>query len=349
MQTGQLIRVGMMNLAPDDARTPIKPIIAIWEEIESFFSDYKIAARAHDISKLAEYVVDLDASQVINDLRMIDEYNGTTADHEYLLEKICAVDERKCGLTLNFRLTPVNQAATDCSHTPRRLVDLLLQQIFVVANLCLPASCKLYKVSYPDEEYSSPSSMYCFYFESCAHFARKDGWPQYKAISFASAWNWLLACGVHDLDIAKTPVQRAIFSLFELARFDAFNLAEVLFISQALEALLVKDGEPIQRTLARRIKAIVGAPVTHQNWVKEFYDLRSKIAHGSYPIVREKTAHEESEEVSKYHEDYFVPLVWAVAALLAILQDMILHGTSEYGFEQHETISRVSHLEGKNV
>lgn len=346
MQNKQRIQVGMMNLAPDDARTPIKPIIAIWEQIECFFSSHKIAARAYDLSKSAEYLVDLDASHVIKDLRFFDKYSGTTGDTDYLLKKIALEDKQGCGLTLDFYLTPTNQIARDCPHTAHRLVDMLLQQIFVAANLCLPGSCKLYKITYLNKESSLPPSLDCFYFEDCARFAKQDGWPQYKTLEFASVWNWLIARGVHDLDIAKTPVQRAIFSLFELARYDEFNLAEVLFISQALEGLLVKKGDPaIQRTLTRRIKALVGEPAQHQNWVKEFYNLRSNIVHGDYPIMRSKAAHEESLEVSQYHEDYFVSLVRAVAALLVILQGMIYTGASEYRFEQHENVLRVNGIE----
>ena len=239
MKNERLIRVGLMNLIPDDARTPIKPIIELWEQIESFFSSYRTEARAYDLLKLAEYQVDLDASQVINDLRFTDEFNNTTSDQDYLLNKIKLEDEQKCGLTLNFRLTPLNQAARDCPHTQQRLLEMLLQQIFVAANLCIPGASKLYKITYPDKASALPPSLHCFYFEDCARFAREDGWPEYKTLPFEDAWNWLIACGVHDLDIAKTSVQRAIFSLLELARYEEFNLAEVFYISQALEGLLI--------------------------------------------------------------------------------------------------------------
>jgi hypothetical protein len=342
MNEARLIRVGLMNLIPDDARTPIKPIIVLWEQIESFFTGYKISARAYDASKSAEYQVDLDASQVINDLRIADEFDNTASDREYLLKKIALQDDQKCGLTLDFKLTAINQAARDCPHTPLRLIEMLLQQIYISANLCLPGSSKLYKITYPDLDTKSPPSLHSIYFEDCIRFAIEGGWPQYKILPFESAWGWLIACGVHDLDIARTPVQRAIFSLLELARYEAFNLAEVLFISQALEGLLVKEGEPSQRTLSRRIKAIVGVPANHQNWVKEFYELRSNIVHGSYPIVREKAAHEENREITQYNEDYYLPMVRAVAALIAILQDMICEGAGEYRFEQHETVSRIN-------
>ena len=347
MPTEYLIQVGTVNVAPDDARTPIEPIIAIWEQIDYFFSNYKVGARAHDISKVAEYFVDLDASQVIENLRLIHEFNTTSDDRTALLERI--YPDLKCGITLTFRLRPANQPAIDCRHTPQRLVDLLLQEIFIVANLCLPASCKFYKVTYLDNDSLPPPSMYCFYFEDCARFGRDDGWPKYRKIPFANAWNWLMACGIHDLDIAVTPVQRAVFSLFEMARYENFNIAEVLLVSQALDGLLVEKGEPIQRTLSRRIASIVGAPSKQQNWVKDFYDLRSNIAHGTYPIVREHSAHEESPEVAQYHEQYFVPLVRGVAALLAILQDMISTGSSEYRFEQHEDTFRVPFTRQQDV
>ena len=346
MAPEHLIRIGPMNFAPDDARTPIKPIIALWEQIDNFFSNYKIAARAHDISQVADYILDVDASKIIENLRFIHEYNTTSGDRADLFKKI--YPNLECGTTLVFRIRPVNRTAIDCPHTPRRLVDLLLQEIFVTANLCLPASCKFYNVTNLDRTGLSSPSMYCFYFEDCARFGRDDGWPKFREIQFADAWNWLMACGIHDLDIAATPVQRALFSLLEMARYENFTIIEVLLISQALDGLLVKEGEPIQRTLSRRIANIVGAPSKQQNWVKEFYDLRSNIAHGSYPIVRGHAAHEESPEVSQYHEQYFVPLVRAVAALLAILQDMIVSGATEYRFEQHENIFRIP-LTPRNV
>ncbi|WP_421249228.1 hypothetical protein [Aeromonas sp. 603359] len=342
-----LIRIGKVNVFPDDARTPIEPIITLWEQINDFFSNYKIAARAYDISKVAEYIVDVDASQVIKDLRLLHEYNTTSGDREDLFYKLYS--HLKCGTTLVFRLRPVNEPATNCRHTPRRLVDLLLQEIFIAANLCLPASCKLYKITDLDREDSPPPSMHCFYFEDCARFGRDEGWPKYRQIPFRDAWQWLIDCGIHDLDIAATPVQRALFSLLEMARYEDFNIAEVLLISQALDGLLVKKDEQKQKNLGQRIAKIIGTPSKQQNWMKEFYNLRSTIAHGSYPILREHTPHEESPEVAQYHKQYFVPLVRAIAALLAILQDMVLSRITEYRFAQHETILRIPLTEQQNV
>lgn len=347
MAPEHLIRIGTINVLPEDARTPIEPIITLWEQINDFFSSYKIAARTHDISKVAEYIVDVDASQVIKDLRLDHDYSTASGDRTDLSDKFFS--NLKCGKELVFRLRPVNKPATDCPHTPRRLVDLLLQEIFIAANLCLPASCKFYKITNLDPEGSPPPSMYCYYFEDCARFGRDEGWPKYRQIPFRDAWQWLIDCGVHDLDIAVTPVQRALFSLLEMARYDDFNITEVLLISQALDGLLVKKEEQKQQTLGRRIANLIGTPSKQQNWVKEFYNLRSTIAHGSYPIVRAHTAHENSPEVAEYHEQYFVPLVRAIAALLAILQDMILSRVTEYRFEQHETILRIPLAGQQNV
>ncbi|MGY6037176.1 hypothetical protein [Aeromonas sp. AE23HZ002T15] len=342
-----LIRVGPVNISPEDARTPIEPIIALWEQINEFFSSYKIAVRTHDISKVAEYLVDMDASQVIKDLRLLHEFETTSGDRAEQFEKFYS--NLKRGITLVFRLRPINKPAIDCPYTPRRLVDLLLQEIFIAANLCLPASCKFYKVTDLDREDSPPPSLYCFYFEDCARFGRDEKWPKYSQIPFKNAWLWLMGCGVHDLDIAATPVQRALFSLLEMTRYEDFNIAEVLLISQALDGLLVKKEEQKQQTLGRRIANIIGAPPKQQNWVKEFYNLRSTIAHGSYPILREHTSHEQNPEVALYHEQYFIPLVRAIAALIAILQDMILSEITEYRFEQHETVLRIPLAGQQNV
>lgn len=342
-----LIRVGPVIISPEDPRTPIEPIIALWEQINEFFSSYKIAVRTHDISKVAEYLVDMDASQVIKDLRLHHELETTSGDRAEQLEKVYS--NLKRGITLVFRLRPINKPAVDCPHTPRRLVDLLLQEIFIAANLCLPASCKFYKITDLDREDSPPPSLYCFYFEDCARFGRDEKWPKYSQIPFENAWLWLMGCGIHDLDIAATPVQRALFSLLEMARCDDFNITEVLLISQALDGLLVKKEEQKQQTLGRRIANLIGTPSKQQNWVKEFYNLRSAIAHGSYPIVRAHSAHENSPEVAEYHEQYFVPLVRAIAALIAILQDMILSEITEYRFEQHETVLRIPLAGQQNV
>ena len=112
-------------------------------------------------------------------------------------------------------------------------------------------------------------------------------------------------------------------------------------VKRIIQDRLIKKGEPNQRSLSNRIKTIVGVPAKRQSWVKEFYELRSNIVHGGYPIVRQKTAHEENPEIARYHEDYYVPMVRAVAALIAILQDMIINGASEYRFEQHESMSHI--------
>jgi len=336
----KLIKVGMFHFCPTDARTPVAPIIQLWEEIGGFFVNYTMKVRAQDLSLSAEYAVSLDVFQIVEDLKNFDNFGNGAGDINYLLKKIEKKDRVGYAIALDFHLTPLNQIAADCKHTPYRLTNMLLQQIFVAANLCLPGSCSLYNITYPEEKLTKPPSLDCYYLEDCGRFARQEGWPRYKDISFSKVWNWLLASGIHDLDIAVTPVQRAIFCLLEMSIYDHFNLAEILFVAQALEGLLVRDGEPSQKSLSRRIKAIIGSPASHQNWVKDFYNLRSTIIHGNYPIIRGHCAHEENIEVQNYHSQYFLPQLRAVAALVAILQDMADANIAEYHFEQHETLCR---------
>ena len=73
------------------------------------------------------------------------------------------------------------------------------------------------------------------------------------------------------------------------------------------------------------------------------------LSSSTYPIVRTHSTHEESPEVAQYHEEYFVPLVRGIAALLAILQDMIIKGASGYKFEQHEDMFRIPFIGQQDV
>ena len=193
MPSHHLITVGIGHLVPTDARTPVEPIISVWQEIESVFANYRVEARAYDQSKTAEYLVTLDASEVLQDLRFFAEYDGSETQLEYLHAKASSLEEKRPHVTLKFELTPTNQAALDCPHTPYRLVSLLLQEIFAVANLCYPGACNFFRTTYPEKADVSPPAMYFFYFEDCARFARDGGWPTYQTLSFATAWRWLLA------------------------------------------------------------------------------------------------------------------------------------------------------------
>jgi len=103
-------------------------------------------------------------------------------------------------------------------------------------------------------------------------------------------------------------------------------------LGQALESLLGRGGNSIGRLLKERTHLILGTPKTHRNWLNDFYSLRSQIAHGGYPLVRESIATD--EEIGDYLGKFWTPLDRVRAVLLGLIQNLIINKSISFSFDQ---------------
>lgn len=325
-------RVAVRNPHPSYGDTDIRPIVGMWQEVARFFTGYQLPSHA---AHPGEYILSFDIADFLEELRSawLDPQ-----DKEYS-RRLSRLVEGDGSTWIGVRVQQ-KQSGED-AELPLWFVGRLFQELFLTMNLALPGSCNLYQTSYVGcpEPVWPPVDLGASIFEDAWHQAQSSGWPPLKQLSFAKTWDWLHNDTglIYATDIGTTPVQKALYALLSVGNHNQTTDQDlVLLIAQTLESLLVDRAAGVAAVLRERVEALFGFPGERKKWVSQFYDLRSRIAHGAVPVIRPGgyCFDESNSEFVDIVRQYWAPLHRALALVLAILQDLVDTNSRGYEFSQ---------------
>jgi len=324
------IRVAVTNPQPANGATDPVPILALWEEVQSYFSDFHYPQPVWE--EFEDARISLDARDTIEEIR-----TGWIALEEYQHRIFRSWDlGYHSYIDLSFQGIPTSVP----EHQVLSFSARFLQELFLTMNLAVPGSCTLYRASFLNTtiDYAPTVDLTAYLLEDAVVLSREWKWPPITALPFETVWRWVQRKphSMHTTDIASTSVQKSFFALLRIAeRTDAADHETVLLIAQILESFFVDRTEGIVGILRERIDEVLGAPQSHKRWLTKFYDLRSRIAHGSSPMLRpgEMFDWDKKENIEFFHS-YLDPVRRSIAVLLAVLQDLIVTDSDEYTFRQ---------------
>lgn len=318
------IAISLMPMA-SFGDTPYAPIVDAWCQANLLIKNHPFI-----LSGKTAVDVTLDASNVIDLLescRLLDE-----GDDERFNQRLKQWTETRDWSSISIAFDGPEDAIADNEHIAG-IALALIQELFLALNLSAAGAGHLNAAhcNQLGDQYSF--AYYGDSLESAWCEARKWGWPKLSNIPFAETWNWLREVGFRDCWLAKEASHKALIALLECGRSQSHGeVEEVLMIARAIEALIGGDGINIGRALKRRIAKILDEPTTHKGWLADFYSLRSRIAHGDYPLIRPGFEYRDAdgEIISKLWK----PLDQSKAVVLSLLQDLIAKRGASYGFEE---------------
>jgi hypothetical protein len=314
-----------------DACGPLRPLTeddveqlrSTWLGVQDTFSALEGQPLLPTESPEEWFGVRLDVSDV---LRQIDERELTEPSYP---------DGFGNSAWIDIDVHPLHTPDSELASLP--LVQRFVEQLWLALNIAHPASLELEQSVYAEpNDVAVPPALSAGGFLEAFQGAQKDSWPPLRTLPFRSTWDWLHGEMIHDLFVAKTPLQVALFSLLQLARRDPFDPANVLSIAQALEALITPGKESIGSTLRTRVRMILGDPSSRKSRLTNFYDLRSRIVHGSYPLVRFTDGYVPPlrPEIGRWVKEVNTATNDGLALLLALLQDLVANDAHSYEFSQ---------------
>ena len=350
------VRIGETNTTNYDADL-IERSLAAWEDVQEFFAEGRpvplIVAQAPE----HWYEVSLDASAMLEHLR---EAIARAQVNRELSEEAWRTGQTltespwtTAALEPSIRLLITPRAAADADRVPLWLVERFLQQLFLAMNVSTPGSCNLSPCEFLDlpdqnsvfpDEKSVPLNVNADTLDDALFDALEERWPKLGWIPFSDTWEWLHRDLAYDIEVAETPSQKAFFSLLRVCTWRQGETENALILTQAFESILSPGKDSIQKTLKQRLEILVGPPPTHKKWFDQLYELRSRIVHGVAEVPRPVGIRRENDPadrlrmvdpaVRKQGEEMARNEGRAVAVLLALLQDMVVHNTRAYNFEQ---------------
>lgn len=325
-----ILRVELKNIGPIDGRTDAGQFREVWEEAVALFAD-KPAQVQPDAASSHAWSISLDASDAITYLRAAEQVEIDPEPFRERLASQRAAGRHMTSSELHLSLSgPTNGSESD----RLRAAGKFLQHLFLAMNAALPGCCRI-GGSYLDDPEDSlpPPDVSGNSLESAFVHAQERGWPNLRRLPFSECWSWMEAELPYHLETATEPHHRALLTLLRLCGEGVAETDTMLQVAQVLEAFFSDGRQGIGAILRTRLELVLGEPPTHQKWFNKFYAQHSRIAHGSAPILRPGWyAQDDHPEVLDYLDSYFVPLDEALAVLMAIVQDLVLHRSHRYAF-----------------
>lgn len=333
------------NCSPSAAEADISELIEMWLQVEEYFRFNFL-----NFDETSNFQISLDTSSIRTVLENIKPENVSLFLNEYFEKKKNASDERVWNEDSPFSAELKISIAGKSFESDHQVVwfsKRFLETLFVALNLTIRAGCNFYHLSLilnsdESEEYVE-LDLNDVIIENAWHVANRDSWPILKTLAFAKVWKWLERQGALTYVLAHTPPIKAIAVLHRCSAHDEVDAVDIVRIAHVLESLLVLKNESKASGLARRIRGIFEfVDDKDLNWIKVFYDLRSKVVHGEYPVFHPRyfdVSDAVEEEDHQYNEVNDI-LYKGLALLLALLQDLIESDASTYEFRYSMTVHR---------
>lgn len=322
-----LIRIGDPTEANFDA-AGVARALEIWEEAQEYFAAGRSPPFILDRAPDCWYEISVDASAMLDFLHA-NHLNAVEAEG-YQREQLPSEP------SIRLLITP--RGAAQSEQPPLRAVGRFLQQLFLAMNIARPGTCTLSASEYPGitDRRPRPPVLSSDVLDDAFCDSQEGAWPVFRDIPFRQTWDWLHEDLAYDIDIAETPSQKALFGLLRICTRDQWDPDNIPMLAQAFESVLgASKGESNGTLVRERLEQVIGAPTTSKKWFNTFYNLRSRIVHGDAPVIRPGGFHGLADPRVKQIRDEAGELEWrAVAALLALLQDMVMTNTRAYQFEQ---------------
>ena len=340
------VRIGPTNTSNYYA-LGLERSLAAWEEVQEFFAVGRpvplIVERApehwYEISVDASAMLEYVGAEAARQRRDEEREEGSANGEPWSLD---LGEEGLAEPSIRLLITP--RVAADANELPLWLVERFLQQLFLAMNISAPGSCNLWPCELLDFPNSAPLNLNADTLDDALFDALEEGWPELQWIPFQKTWEWLHRDLAYDKEIAETPSQKAFFSLLRICTWRQWEPENALILTQVFESILTPGKDSILKTLKQRLEIVLGSPPTHKKWFDRLYESRSRIIHGVAEVprpVRLDRKHGPANPrwaghpaVRKQEEETAFLEGRAVAALLALLQDMVVHNTRAYGFEE---------------
>jgi hypothetical protein len=227
----------------------------------------------------------------------------------------------------------------------------LLYEIYLVANLSTPGCFNLYRsfIKVPGlDPAESPFAqteleLSEYPFEQAWHETQSTSWVKVGFLPFGDVYRWYKQFQLGLRQVAKSPVEKALFALLHLGRNSFLEPEATLWLASALEAIFDTPNGSSFHFLHKRISALLNVDskqeATLKKQLREFYNVRNRFAHGGGEIC-----HPIANEFGDPHIDQVSRRTieannFACGILLGSIQGLVLRNAA--GFEFTETISGV--------
>jgi hypothetical protein len=176
--------------------------------------------------------------------------------------------------------------------------------------------------------------LYADIVEVALDFCRQWGWPRFEKIKFEQAWDWLQLLKYPNTAVADSPASKACSAIIGLAGSPWLGPFELLSTSIVLESLLTNNHSGVSGQIKERLKKILGEPKKDKKWITTYYELRSKVIHGSAHMPRPHINIDFDEDGEQLYLYYATYVYRAIGIIIALLLKLIKNKSERFSFSE---------------
>jgi len=337
MASSRTIQLHIGNAIPPANARNTGGIIALWQQIGTFFSDRPFHAQSGIKGAARAYSITLDTSPLLQAMEHARDQSQSFSDHRRA--HIDSPDNRIDG-ELAISVTGQDQALEELESY--HVATVFLQQLVMTANLIHPGAFQVLDARFTGEgAHRFEAQQYdARIFHGALRTATSNEWPALETPELESVWNWLEHTGVAKADTAIRDINRVLFTLLKVAeQRHEYSARTVLMIMYQLEVLLdCRDSRSLE-LLRNRTQLVLGAIPEAADCFTELHDVRNGLFLANQPVNRPPLiCHNTAEALREQIGQHNTAVESGTALVLALLQDLIAHNAQGYNFT--ESMSR---------
>lgn len=158
-------------------------------------------------------------------------------------------------------------------------------------------------------------------------------WPTYKIIPFVQVWAWFQKYEFSYERYSKVKTERALNAFTYLFEDNSEGLViKLLWALVGIEAIYSSGNEGISNQIFEKTQVLLGPITNFKKKLKQMYDFRSKLVHGSLDIPPNFYDFS-NEDDDQFQDKLYESTSLAVAILTVTFQEMVLLDKKELNFK----------------
>lgn len=337
MTTIANIQLFIAQALPHGDEKDSQAIIALWKQMQTFFNARSFVASDALNGKARTYQVSLDASSMV---AMMEKARAQSKSFSAHLKAHMADPHHATDATLKIALTSADHTLEEGESY--QVATIFLQQLVLAANLVLPGSIQIL-----DARFIGPAAhrYETQHFDSRIMYgallaSRMNNWPTLQQQDLDSVWSWLDKCETSYAHTALKRINKVLYTMLKVAeQRHEYGARTVLLITYQLEMLL-DSRNTTPGVIRRRTRMVLGQIAEPADCLSELFQVRNSLFLADQPVHRPPLiAHNTAAALRELTGQHNTAIEAGTALVLALLQDLIAHGSQAYDFD--EIMSRV--------
>ncbi|TVP58598.1 MAG: hypothetical protein EA349_04395 [Halomonadaceae bacterium] len=337
MAASTTIQLHIGNAIPPADVSNTEQIIALWQQIGSFFRDRSFQAQSGIKGAAKGYTITLDSSALENTMKSARDQSQSFRENSFFYTT--DTDKRIDG-GLAITVTAKEQKLEELEVF--NVATVFLQQLVMLTNIIHPGSFQVLDARFTgDGAHRYEAQQFdARIFHGALRAARSNHWPVLHTPALETVWTWLEKSAVARTDIAIQNINRVLFTLLKVAeQRHEYSARTVLLVTYQLEVLLNCRELRSLEQLRNRAQLVLGMTPEAADCFTELHDVRNSLFLANQPVHRPpmicyNTAAALREQIGQHT----TAVESGTAIVLALLQDLIAHNAQSYSFR--ESLSR---------